>query len=361
MAMTSRERLHRCYCHEELDRPAVYVRRGFPNDDPSYDPVRAYIDAHTDLKYLWGAHVYDAVETNSFSEDISDEWRRDVTIIHTPAGDLRSAFRSSLTGMPGFQEEYLLKTAADAERYLSMPIPVFDIDVGQQDKLLADMGDRGILDCCIGFNPGGFVVEQFGSETFAMMTVTDRDMLHALCERQMHILLEFFEVLLAAGIGPYFSMLGEELIVPPLHGPADFEDFNVRYDKPIVDRIHEAGGRMHIHSHGSIKKVFQGFLDIGADVLHPLEAPPMGDITAAEAKAMARGKLTLEGNIQIADMYEKPAEDIRRQTEVLIADAFDDRRGLIVCPTASLYQRGKGGECFEQVKAMVETVLACGT
>ncbi len=36
-------------------------------------------------------------------------------------------------------------------------------------------------------------------------------------------------------------MLGEEYLVPPLHGPEDFDDFNVRYDAPISARIHDAG------------------------------------------------------------------------------------------------------------------------
>ena len=96
---------------------------------------------------------------------------------------------------------------------------------------------------------------------------------------------------------------------------------------------------------------------MGADVLHPFEAPPMGDITAAEAKAQARGKLCLEGNIQIAAMYEHRPEAIRAETKALIRDAFDDRRGLIVCPTASPYIRGAGGQCLEQFKAMIDTVV----
>ena len=139
-----------------------------------------------------------------------------------------------------------------------------------------------------------------------------------------------------------------------------FNDFNTRYDKPIIDLVHDAGGRMHIHSHGSIKAVFQGFLDMGADVLHPFEPPPMGDITPAEAKAMARDKMCFEGNIQIHRMYEATPDEIREETAQLIADVFDDRKGLIVCPSASPYIRGKGELCLPRYEAMVETVLAAG-
>jgi len=153
-------------------------------------------------------------------------------------------------------------------------------------------------------------------------------------------------------------MLGEEYLVPPLHGARDFDDFNVRYDRPITDAIHDAGGRIHIHSHGRIAAVVQGFVDLGADVLHPFEAPPLGDLPAKAAKDAVRGRICLEGNLQIGDMYDRDAEAIREQTTALIRDTFDDGRGLIVCPTASPFIRGRGDDCFPQYKAMIDTVLA---
>ena len=84
----------------------------------------------------------------------------------------------------------------------------------------------------------------------------------------------------------------------------------------------------------------------------------MGDITATEAKALARGTLCLEGNIQISRMYEARSEAIRQETEALIRDTFDDRKGLVVCPTASPYIRGQGARCYPRFKAMVDAVLA---
>ncbi len=54
-------------------------------------------------------------------------------------------------------------------------------------------------------------------------------------------------------------------------------------------------------------------------------------------------------------MYGSP-EEIRRQTDELIRATFDDHRGLIVCPTASPYIRGRGEGCYPQYKAMIDTV-----
>jgi len=357
--MNSRERLRRCYFHEELDRPGIYSRAGFPLDDPGYDRLKAYLQSHADLKGAWDGRAFESpVPTEQYIEPASAEFDRHVTVLHAPAGDLRAGSLISRQGQPGLHQTYFIKTREDAETYLSLPLPTVDGDTSSFEVADRAIGDRGIVEVGLGMNPAGFVAELCGSETFAEMTITDREIIHALCERRMQVMLRNVRFLLDRKIGPFFSMLGEEYIVPPLHGPRDFHDFNVRYDKPIIDLIHDAGGRVHIHCHGRIGRVLQGFLEMGADVLHPLEAPPMGDITPRQAKELARGRLCLEGNIQIAAMYERSPEEIRRETLDLITDAFDDHRGLIVSPTASPYIRGGGEACFRQYQAMIDTVLA---
>jgi hypothetical protein len=55
-------------------------------------------------------------------------------------------------------------------------------------------------------------------------------------------------------------------------------------------------------------------------------------------------------------MYEKSPEDVREEVINLVNDVYDDHKGLIVCPTASPYIRGKGVDCFPVYKAMVDTI-----
>ena len=359
--MTRRERLQRCYSHQETDRPGVYSRTGFPKDDPSYDRLRAYLAAHTELKHTWSGSAFesaDPVETSI--EPYTEDFQRRRETLHTPKGDLHRSFLVSLKGQPGLHETFFVNTGEDAERYLSLPLPELAGDTTSFFDAVSAMGEAGIVDVFLGFNPGGFVAELCGSENFAIMSVTDRDVLHRLCERQMNIVIQRLKFLLGKKLGPYFALGGEEYIVPPLHGLEDFRAFNLRYDKPIIDLIHDAGGRIHVHSHGSIRKVFVGFMEMEVDVLHPFEGPPQGDILPGEAKAMSRGRMCLEGNIQIGSMYAESPKAIRRQTEQLVAEVFSDRRGLIVSPTASPYIRGEGEACFPQYKAMVDTVLEFG-
>ena len=355
--LTSRERMRRCFFGEELDRPGVYCRTGFPPNDSSYDPLRRLFNEQTDLKSGWPAHG--CVESPALAESqepYSDDFARLARRLKTPAGDLVSTSFVGLKNQPGMVEKHFITTPADAKRYLSLPGNAIGGDVTGFFEMDRQIGDRGIVVADLGLNPAGAIAHLCGSDSFAMMSVTDRQLLHELCHREMEQQLRLVDFLLARGVGPFFASLGQEYVVPPLHGPKDFADFNVRYDKPIYDRIHDADGKVHVHCHGPIKTVLDGFLEVGADVLHPFEPPPMGDIEPAEAKRMVRGRMCLEGNIQIADMYEKTPDEIRRQTEELIAAAFDDNRGLIVCPTASPYIPGAGPQCFEQFGAMIETV-----
>ena len=355
--MTSRERLRRCFFHEPLDRPGVFCRTGFPADDPSYEPLRRLLAQRSELKRPWSAtSLVEPLPVESHTRPHSPDFDLLIDTLKTPGADLVRHRMVSRTGQPGMTVKPYLSSRGDARAYLSLPVPRVGGTADRFFDLDREVGDRGTVDVSVGFNPAGHAAELLGSENFAFLSVTDRDVLHAVCQRHRDITLALVDHLIEQGVGPYFSTLGQEYVAPPMHGPEDFFDFNVRYDQPIIERIHEAGGRVHVHCHGSIRTVFDGFLQMGADVLHPFEAPPMGDITPAKAKALARGRICLEGNIQIADMYEKSPGEIAEQTRALIDTCFDDQRGLIVCPSASPWIPGAGARCLEQFRAMIQTV-----
>lgn len=360
--MTRRERLRRAFFHEEMDRPAIYTRTGYAGNDPTYNELRHFMEVHTELKSGWSSRqLVEAFPVVSETVPHSQDFDRCITSMPTPKGTLRATHLVSRKGQPGLHEEYFLKSRDDAEKYLSLPMPEIGGDVSGFFARDREIGEAGIVCASPGNCPGGRVAELFGSEVFAMMSITDRDIIYALCEREASILMNVTKYVISQGVGPFFEFLGEEYIVPPLHGPRDFQDFIVKYEKPIFDLIHDAGGRVHMHCHGSIKAVISQMVEMGVDVLHPFEAPPSGDITAAEAKEAAVGRMTLEGNVQIADMYEHIPAEVSEQTRQLIGDCFYDSRGLIISPTASPYIRGEGGKCFPQYKAMVDTVLKYGS
>jgi uroporphyrinogen-III decarboxylase len=253
-------------------------------------------------------------------------------------------------------EKHLLESPADAEKYLSLPPQEPSGDLEGFSKRVADMGERGIVEIGLGLNPAGFVADLFGTECFALMCVQHRDIVHELMRRRMETMLRLVEYVLGRGGGPYFAMLGEEYVVPPIHGPQDFRDFNVRYDRPILDLVHGTGGLMHIHCHGSLGAVLESFAEIGPDVLHPVEGPPMGDVSPREARRALGESVCIEGNLQIADMIDGRPQSIREQVSALIQEVWlPRRRGLIVAPTASPYLPKMTPRMLANYRALVET------
>lgn len=187
--MNRQERLRRCYFHEELDRPGVFSCAGFPEGDRSYDRLKAYLREHSELKTNWpaiptqltqwiyrfsspvgfagegAASVYDM---EFEAERYSDSFERQISILHTPGGDLQFSNLTSLDGKPGIEETFLLKTREHAETYLSLPLPGLDPDLSGFHGAVREMGDRGIVQVDLGVNPGGFTARLFGSEAFAL-------------------------------------------------------------------------------------------------------------------------------------------------------------------------------------------------
>lgn len=91
--MNRREWLRRCYFHEELDRPAVYSRTGFPHADPTYDDrLKAYLREHTELKIPWDATATaNPYPVERRVEPVSEDYERHIRVLYTPAGELTAS------------------------------------------------------------------------------------------------------------------------------------------------------------------------------------------------------------------------------------------------------------------------------
>jgi hypothetical protein len=359
--LTSRERLLRCFRHQEMDRPGVFVRwTGMEeNVDPSYAEMKRFTVENADLKVPWYARsLVEPPAGRSGLEPYDERYDIKVSVLTTPGGELVQRELVGRQGQPGYCKEHFIKTCDDAERYLSLPEPAIRGDCASFHEAVERIVDRGIVDAELITNPAGAVVDLMGSERFALMCMDDRDLVHRLIEHECRLQCRLARHLVDRGVGPCFSFCGQEYIVPPIHGREDFFEFCVAYDRRVTDILRSAGGRVHVHCHGSIATVLDGFIELGADVIHPFEAPPMGNVTPRQAKGALRGRVALEGNIQIADMYQQGPGQIREQVRALVRDAFDDSTGLIVCATASPWRAGDGALCTANYRSMVEEVIA---
>lgn len=362
--MTSRERLLAAMRLEQVDRVPVHVR-GVHVWDPdwtagrheSYRPVVEAVEEHCDLCAFWGpggGPLYTASPELRFESEVvpGDDWDERSTTMHTPRGPLTSRHLSSNRGLPGLQTEFLIKTLEDIDKALSVPYERLRPDVSRFFELTESMGERGIVICTLP-NPLSPVHGLMGSELLGIWSREQRRLIGNLVGMLAERIMDLLQYLLQRGVGPVFGTLGQEFAIPPLMSPQDFSDFCTVAEAPMGEMIHSAGCLLHVHCHGALDAVLEDFVTIGADCLHPIEAPPMGDVTLGEAKARVGDRICLEGNTQIGDIYAAPTEAIVEQTRAAIRDAGPT--GFILCPTASPHTEVLPDQAVRNYTAMIET------
>ena len=339
--MTRRERLQRIFRGDSPDRSAVRLWGASPQQEllhPAYESVHRLAVELTDIvahesspfNLHWGA-AHDEICEACEQPTGQDEWVDVVTAVRTPAGPLRGVFRKSTLGKPGYQAEYLLKEPADIEKLLSVPYqapPFSDRRFRETETLV---GDRGIT--VFGLDHAMYGLQRLiGSENFAIWSVECRDVLLDAVEVLSRRIREEALRALDAGVRGVFGWVGPELCIPPLMSPADFDDFVMPFDKPLVDLLHEHGVRVWVHCHGKMGPVLERFVEMGVDVLNPVEPPPMGDVTLAEAFDRVGDRMGLEGNIETHDLLTADEEKMR----ALVREAVETGAGkrFILCPTS---------------------------
>lgn len=362
--MSSRERLTAIFRGEEVDRAAVKVWAATPGatyENKQYQAIHEAAIEHTDLAIGWGCPVpFHLSATDEASIESQSRpsphpgFETHVTILHTPKGDLVSAHEHSLEGKPGYTSKYMLETEEDARRFLSVPYKRPVIDAEAYRRRDAEVGERGIT--IVGLHEAMYAINHLmGSETFALWSILRRDLLHELIGEMDRRITDTAQGLLDAGIGPFFGYVGPELCIPPLQSPRDFHEFCVDYERPLIRMIHEAGGYVWIHCHNGMRTVIDGFLEMGVDVLNPIEPPPMGDATMAECRAVVGDRMALEGNIEKGDLYRGTPELIRQ----LVRTAFEEAMGgpFILCPTSGF---AEWPTCSEEYVENYMTFIHCG-
>lgn len=368
--MTSRERLLAAYRRKQPDRVPINVRGVRVHDEawmgnhhPSYDPLIKAVSEQCDLvggfgvSQGWLLTASREVEIERKTRD-SPDWTYRQTIAHTPKGPLSCVYRSSKREFVGLSHEFWVKDEQDLERFLSVPYVPPRPDVSGYGAAVERMGERGIV--LVGTaDPIAFVHELLGSELLGFWSIDRRNTIDALVEIFTDRLVEWFDWLIAGGVVCVFGFAGAEYVAPPLMHPRYFRDWVTRPMTKITDRIHRAGGLVHVHSHGPLSAVIEQFADMGSDVLHPIEAPRMGDVELADAKRRIGDRVCLEGNIQIGDLYAAQVDEVRDLVKRAIDDAAPDG-GFVLCPTASPFTPVLPEKALRNYLAMIEAGLEYG-
>ncbi|MBC8457728.1 MAG: hypothetical protein H8D67_07025 [Deltaproteobacteria bacterium] len=238
---------------------------------------------------------------------------------------------------PGYYVEALIKEDKDISKFLSLPVEPSIVDLSPTKELYDKLGDKGLAYVSYD-DPFYSVAQWFDFEDFAVRCIQELPLIQELIDREFCRIKAELEMILnqAEGYDFLFYTVGPEVATPPMMAPAIFEKLITPYEKELVGMIKEAGHLSSIHCHGKVREVFDQFLQIGTDVLEPMEPPPQGDISLEEALDRTEGRICLMGYIQDQDLYTSETGEMPKKV-LSILKKVSSRSGYIMTPTATPY------------------------
>lgn len=375
--MTPLARLLTAFRCGQPDRVPIIVRGVNPyarhmnwrgEADPSYRPLIERVRADCEVEHILsmgrGFALNSAAQVETRAE-VQGEWRVVTRSVETPRGPLTSIHRDGTDSYAHAEVKQWITDEDDVERFLALPYRPVEPDLAPYFEARDQLGDKGYvlayLDDAI-----GHVHALLGSELLAIWSVEAPGLIRRLLDALAERCLDYARRLLEGGVAPVLGFQGQEVVVPPLMSPRRFDDLVVRYDRAIVELAHSHGCLLYVHCHGFLNAVLGRFADMGVDILHPIEAPPMGDITLAEAKRRVGGsggpagrRICLSGNIQIGDVMDLERAQIVDLTRRAIEEGAAGG-GFVLTLTATPFERVLSQHTLDNLLAMIDTALTYG-
>ena len=151
------------------------------------------------------------------------------------------------------------------------------------------------------------VAAMMSYEMYLELCITDLPLIERLTAICTERTLAILDASLASGTVDYVWMGGCEWLTPPMGSPALYEALVQPSESAVIERIHSAGALAHVHCHGNVASTLERIIVRGGDFTEPVEPPPDGDITFADAKQLAAGRITLGGNVEARLMENEDA------------------------------------------------------
>ena len=156
-----------------------------------------------------------------------------------------------------------------------------------------------------------------------------------------------------------FFSVGTEFVAPPMCSPAAFDYLITPFDTPLFELIHSFGGKVIVHHHGNIDSILERIAGLGADGIQPIEEPPVGDCTMANAKARVGSRVCIIGSVQYDDVARLSPGAIDSLVKRQIQDAGMGG-GMILAPTAGPYAAHLTKQQQENTLRFIEAGLKWG-
>ena len=266
-------------------------------------------------------------------EELADGTIRQIKTIDTPSGPLVGISQYSRVSEQWGTIKEVVESYEDIEKIRSIPFELDEaVRIPAPDERPPDFAERGILSTRIS-SPFACVAGMMNYEWFLELALTEPDLIADLTEICRRRTLKVLDVLLAEPGIEYVWLGGSEWVTPPMASPAIYDALVQEQERSLIDSIHSRGDILvHIHCHGNVRHALGRTIERGADYTEPVEPPPDGDITMAEAKQLAAGRIALGGNVEARILCNGSADEV----EGAVRAAFDGgKHRFVLRPTES--------------------------
>ncbi len=381
--MTGRERMQAAMLGESVDRAPIWLREGFdleddppgPEDflngwkaDPVYRECRDYVVPHIDFIRGWGAgHMNRFLmippENIVFGEaETRGDDRIRTGFIRTPKGDLPFEERWKRHNNNRWLVKHPVNSIEDLRKVAEIP---WKLDAESVRRRAAEaypaaqaaVGDRGVLRFGIS-SPIVIISGLMNLQLFLELSFVYRDFMHDLLKEITRRNLEVMKTVFDGDeyLDTTANFGGSEQVTPPMMAPQTFDEFVVPYDGPLIDYLKSRGIPVNVHCHGKIRHALACMRDMGVDSTDPVEPPPAGDVTIAEAREIAADRVTLFGNLEFDEFaYLDPAGIRARVKEI-----FEGGNCRIILSTSAGPNTYISQKVADNYKAFVDAGLEFG-
>jgi len=305
-------------------------------EDPGKREILDRVGEHLHFRQSYPAYVNRYLVTPR--QRIKDTERRSrngevvtTTEIDTPKGPLTAVASRNSTSNTTWTLKYPVESLDDIERIRCVP---WELPRGLAPPDLSSLPEsfskRGIIHTGVS-SPFVCVAGMMPFQYFLELCVTEFDLIKELTRQCLDRILSILDVLLSENTVEYVWMGGSEWLTPPMGSPMLYEQLVHDFEQKVIQRIHAGGAISHIHCHGNVRSTLELAIQRGGDFFEPVEPPPDGDITFAEAKALAAGRITLGGNIEARLLENEDADTIEEATR----RAFDGGKARMVLQTTA--------------------------
>ena len=377
--MTSKQRLKAALVGEPVDRAPIWLREGFPvaeaypsQDDfssawmwaPLYRELYEHVAPHADAIRSWGiggwGNRFLMIPPNRIhatERQVSPDVLRSEGYIDTPRGKLPFINEKRRGHDTWWHVKPPVGSLADLIKLSEVPFSVTAEDMApyaaRYEQVYREVGERGLVRMSYS-SPIVCISGCMRFDLFLELSLAERGFFHELLAELSRRGVALIDALFQGReLDTLVNFGGSEQCTPPMMAPQAYAEYVAPYDGPMVARLKEYGILTSCHCHGKIAHALRCMIDIGYDGTDPVEPPPAGDVTYAQAREIAGDRITVEGNLEWDEMcFSEPGAIRERVVEILSHGA----RRLILStsagPVSAIDER-----LAANYRALVDTVL----